>query len=67
VSAVMNTFGNSAGALTAVATGYVVTHSGWTSAFHLVAAFSLMGAILFLWLDASRRLYVEPRAAGEGA
>jgi sugar phosphate permease len=63
VSAVMNTFGNTAGALTSVATGYLVTHIGWTSAFYAVAAFSLMGAVLFLWLDASRRLYVEPVTA----
>lgn len=63
VSAVMNTFGNTAGALTSVATGYLVTHVGWTSAFYVVAAFSLMGAVLFLWLDASRRLYTEPAAA----
>ena len=60
VSAVMNTFGNTAGALTSVATGYLVTHVGWTSAFYAVAGFALMGAVLFLWLDASRRLYVEP-------
>lgn len=60
VSAVMNTFGNTAGALTSVATGYLVTHIGWTSAFYVVAAFALTGAVLFLWLDASRRLYVEP-------
>lgn len=63
VSAVMNTFGNTAGALTSVATGYLVTHVGWTSAFYVVAAFALMGAVLFLWLDASRRLYVEPASS----
>ena len=59
VSAVMNTFGNIAGALTAAATGYIVTHSGWSEAFYVVAAFCFMGAILFLWLDASKRLDVE--------
>jgi sugar phosphate permease len=60
VSAVMNTFGNTAGALTSVATGYLVTHFGWTSAFNVVAGFALAGAVLFLWLDASRRLYADP-------
>jgi len=60
VSAVMNTFGNIAGALTAAATGYIVTHVGWSEAFYAVAAFCILGAILFLRLDASRVLYVEP-------
>ncbi|WP_129791485.1 MFS transporter [Sphingosinicella sp. CPCC 101087] len=59
VSAVMNTFGNIAGALTSVATGYLVVHSGWTSAFFVVSAFCVMGALLFLRLDASRPLYIE--------
>lgn len=63
VSAVMNTFGNTAGALTSVATGYLVTNLGWTWAFNVVAIFSLMGAVLFMWLDASRRLYADPAAA----
>ncbi len=62
VSAVMNTFGNTAGAITAAATGYLVVHSGWTSAFYVVSAFAFAGALLFLWLDASRRLYIEPDA-----
>jgi sugar phosphate permease len=63
VSAVMNTFGNTAGAITSAATGYLVVHSGWISAFYVVSAFAFLGAVLFLWLDASRRLYVEPDSA----
>lgn len=59
VSAVMNTFGNVAGALTAAATGYIVTHAGWAEAFYAVAGFCIGGAIIFLWLDASKTLYVE--------
>lgn len=66
VSAVMNTFGNIAGALTAAATGYLVTYWSWNWAFYVVSAFAFMGAILFLWLDASRKLYVEPPATAGG-
>ncbi|RVT40327.1 MFS transporter [Sphingobium algorifonticola] len=57
VSAVMNTFGNIGGALASVATGYIVTHSGWTPAFMVLAVLSLVAAILFLRIDASRPLY----------
>lgn len=57
VSAVMNTFGNIGGALASVATGYIVTHSGWTPAFMVLAVLSLVAAVLFLALDASRPLY----------
>lgn len=59
VSAVMNTFGNTAGALTSAATAYIVLHAGWTEAFYVVAGFCLLGALLFLRLDASKRLYME--------
>jgi sugar phosphate permease len=57
VSAVMNTFGNIGGALASVATGYIVAHSGWNPAFFVLAALSLIAALLFLRIDASRQLY----------
>ncbi len=57
VSAVMNTFGNVGGALASVITGYIVTHNGWTPAFIILAALSLVAALLFLKIDASRPLY----------
>jgi MFS transporter, ACS family, glucarate transporter len=59
VSAVMNTFGNVGGALASVATGYIVTHSGWTPAFMVLAALSFVAAVLFLRIDASKPLYQE--------
>lgn len=59
VSAVMNTFGNVGGALASVVTGYIVTQSGWTPAFMVLAILSLIAALLFLRIDASRPLYQE--------
>jgi sugar phosphate permease len=63
VSAIMNTCGNIGGALASVATGYIVTHSGWTPAFLVLAALSLIAAILFLRIDASKRIYREQAVA----
>lgn len=57
VSAVMNTFGNIAGASAATLTGYIVTAHGWTSAFMVLAVLSFVAAILFIWIDASRKIY----------
>ncbi|MBM6577260.1 MFS transporter [Microvirga sp. SRT01] len=58
VSAVMNTLGNLGAAIAAAVTGYIVTMSGWFPAFMVLAVLCLIAAILFLWIDASRRLYV---------
>lgn len=63
VSAVMNTFGNIGGALAGVVTGYIVTAYSWSVAFYVLAVLSLIGGLLFTRLDASKRLYVEVRAA----
>lgn len=57
VSAVMNTFGNIAGASAATLTGYIVTVYGWTSAFIVLAVLSFIAAVLFIWIDASRKIY----------
>lgn len=56
VSAVMNTLGNIGAAIAAAVTGYIVTMSGWFPAFMVLAVLCLIAAILFLWIDASRRL-----------
>lgn len=57
VSAVMNTCGNIGGAIASFATGYIVTYAGWNPAFFVLAALSLVAAVLFLGIDASRPLY----------
>jgi sugar phosphate permease len=56
VSAVMNTFGNLAGAVAAVATGYIVAHSGWDNAFFVISGLAIVGALLCLKVDASQKL-----------
>lgn len=63
VSAVMNTFGNIGGALAGVLTGYIVTQSGWNPAFYVLSALTLIAALLFLRIDASRKLYTEEATA----
>jgi MFS family permease len=63
VSAAMNTFGNTGGAIAAALTAYLVAHSGWPLAFYVPSALSLLAAVLFLRIDASRRLAIV-RPAG---
>lgn len=56
VSATMNTAGNLAGFNATVMTGYVVTAYGWNTMFFILAGLSALGAVLFLGIDASRKL-----------
>jgi sugar phosphate permease len=63
VSAVMNTLGNIGAAIAAVITGYIVVASGWFAAFSVLAALSLVAALLFLVIDASKLLYTEVKEA----
>ncbi len=63
VSSVMNTLGNIGGTIMAAATGYIVASYGWNMSFYVVAALAAIGGILFLFVDASRQIYVEPPAA----
>jgi MFS transporter, ACS family, glucarate transporter len=59
VSAAMNTFGNTGGAIAAALTAYLVAHSGWSLAFFVPSGLSLLAAVLFLRIDASRRISFE--------
>lgn len=63
VSAVMNTCGNIGGAIAGVLTGYIVAEAGWGPAFYVPSALCVMAAIIFLRLDASSPLFVEPAEA----
>jgi sugar phosphate permease len=63
VSAVMNTLGNIGAAIAAAVTGYIVTMSGWFPAFMVLSVLCAIAAILFLWIDASRRLYAADQVA----
>jgi sugar phosphate permease len=63
VSAVMNTAGNLGATISAAATGYLVTAYGWNSAFGVLAGLAAVAAFLFLFIDASRRVYSTAPAA----
>ncbi|MGZ3273723.1 MAG: MFS transporter [Caulobacteraceae bacterium] len=56
VSAVMSMFGNIGGAIYAAIMGYVVTAYSWHVAFYGLAAFAILGAALFAFIDVSRPL-----------
>lgn len=62
VSAVMNTFGNLGAAIAAAMTGYIVNASGWSTAFFVLAGYSLMAAVLFSRIDASNLIYKQAAA-----
>ncbi|MEQ8935852.1 MAG: MFS transporter [Amphiplicatus sp.] len=57
VSAVMNTAGNIGATISAAATGYLVAYYSWNAAFGVLAALAGVAAFLFLWIDASKRVY----------
>jgi MFS transporter, ACS family, glucarate transporter len=60
VSAVMNTCGNIGAAIAAAAIGYLVQHAGWQQPFFVNAALCTTAALLYLKIDASRRIeFVE--------
>ena len=63
VSAVMNTVGNLGGTTAAAATGYLVTFYGWNTAFGVLVVLAAIAAVLFLWIDASKRVYAAPATA----
>ncbi len=56
VSAVMNTLGNVGGAISTSALGYIVKAYGWNQPFLIAAGLSVLAAILFTRIDASRQI-----------
>jgi sugar phosphate permease len=56
VSAVMNTSGNIGGATASALSAYLVTLYGWNAPFFVVAGLSVVAALFFLKIDASRKL-----------
>src|SRR6266852_4091305 len=58
VSAVMNTLGNIGGALSATAVTYAVKGYGWSAPFFVTGALCLIAAVLYLKIDASKRIAI---------
>jgi MFS transporter, ACS family, glucarate transporter len=56
VSAVMNTLGNLGGALSAIVVTYAATRYGWNSPFLITSALCIVAALLYLKIDASKRI-----------
>jgi sugar phosphate permease len=59
VSAIMNTFGNIAGASAAAITGFIVRDYGWPPAFFVMGGLAFVAAVLFTVIDASKKIYRE--------
>ncbi|MDB5456728.1 MAG: putative permease [Caulobacter sp.] len=64
VSAIMNTFGNIAGASAAALTGYLITLYGWDAAFLVLAGLCFLAALLFIRIDASKPIHLAAAPAG---
>jgi MFS family permease len=56
VSAVMNTCGNFGGAIAAALSAYLVMYQGWNAPFLVMAALSLAATVLYLQINAGKRL-----------
>jgi len=56
VSSVMNTCGNLGGATASALSAYLVELWGWTAPFLVVAALSVVAAVLFMRIDAATRI-----------
>ena len=60
VSAVMNSCGSLGGTISPAIVGYIVHHVGWTQPFLIASVMCLIAAMLYLKIDASRRVvFVE--------
>ncbi len=57
VSGVMNMCGNLGGVLASIAVGYMVRSYGWQLPFLVAGAFCLFGALLFLRIDPTERIF----------
>jgi sugar phosphate permease len=64
VSAVMSMFGNIGGAIYAALMGYLVAAYSWHVAFYGLAAFAVLGAALFMFIDISRPLVLDDAKVG---
>jgi sugar phosphate permease len=56
VSAVMNTFGNVGGAVASALSAYLVMLYGWNAPFLVMAGLSVVATVLYLQINASKRL-----------
>jgi sugar phosphate permease len=56
VSSVMNTFGNLGGATASALSAYLVVAYGWSAPFLVMAGLSALSTLLYLRIDASRRI-----------
>ncbi len=57
VSAVMNMLGNIGGAVAATVVTYTAAHYGWNIPFLMTAGLCLIAAVLYLKIDASRKVF----------
>ena len=57
VSSVMNMGGNLSGAISTLLLGYLVRDYGWNTPFFAAAAACFIGAVLFLKIDATRKIF----------
>jgi len=65
VVGLMNTAAQTGGLLGSVAYGYIVAKFGYDAPFIPMAALLFLGAVLWLKVDATQELSVEPRTASE--
>jgi MFS transporter, ACS family, glucarate transporter len=56
VSAVMNTLGNMGGAMSAAVVTYAATRYGWNAPFLITSVLCVIAAVLYLKIDATKRL-----------
>ena len=56
VSGLMNMANQIGGMITASLTPWIATHFGWTSAFYVAAVLSFLGALMWLFVDPTKRL-----------
>ncbi len=56
VSSVMNTCGNIGGAIASALSAYLVMLGGWNAPFLVMAGLSVLGALLYLRINAGRRI-----------
>ncbi len=60
VSGVMNMCGNMGGTLASIAVGYMVKHVNWQIPFLVPSGLCLLGALLFLRIDPTERIFTKP-------